>query len=469
MLNGLLSILCFSLVLIVGFPYQTQAGNFGSGDGTLTLGSDGGSGRGRGTITIIQDDGFGGGSGSGPGGRDHVDILTDGGRGNVYISDGGDGGGRGRGGGSSVDADSCLNDANYRQVHNRDCRFALDILGGGSGSGTYVVRRGGRGSWLETCSEMSEMAQVMCIEMMSSYRRNGDCFDCAYNELARDYGPSEAAEFMSAISPVFVAGLQTLGTYFQADAYRDSSRAYARSQERMAAGNNEACLLALDSRIAYYQSVELPPGAGSLDDHTCNGASAGAFSGFRGTLGNGIGGPGNPWMAAGYNPGFLRTFAGPAFQMGFNGGYNAVPGPYGSPFFGNPAFGSPFGPQFGLNINAQAGLGSPYAFPYASHGLMPPQYTGGGSYWRPGGYNAFSPYGGGQFNQSQYLYNNAANYSYGRDIFMRNQMQRMGGQYGSPFATPYAHPGGFNPYYGGAPYSAGNLGLTFGAAGGIAF
>ena len=77
--------------------------------------------------------------------------------------------------------------------------------------------------------------------------------------------------------------------------------------------------------VDYYQDRQGPPmspNAALTAAGYCNGAPFGAFAGMGGGLfGNGMGGMmgGNPWLSAGFSPGFINGTAGPFGMPGFSG------------------------------------------------------------------------------------------------------------------------------------------------------
>jgi hypothetical protein len=83
---------------------------------------------------------------------------------------------------------------------------------------------------------------------------------------------------------------------------------------------------------------------------TCNGYSMGGFAGFGGMMGNGFGGFGNPWMSAGYSPGFMGGMMGP---YGMMNPYGGIGGGFG---MGMPGMGG-IGGGIGIGMPGMGGIG----------------------------------------------------------------------------------------------------------------
>lgn len=259
---------------------------------------------------------------------------------------------------------------------------------------------------------------------------------------------------------------------------------------------------------------------------TCNGAPTYAYAGMGGMMGAGMyGGVGNPWMSAGYSPGFLSGMMGP---YGMSGGINlgmGYPGyGYGYPsggvgfgmsgylgmggfppylggtygmggYMGAGGYGSGYGTGYGYypygsggfsgGISLGLGAGAGYGYnPYYSGGMMSGWGTGSGvmpygwpsgSYWdNSGGWgDAYSSWQSQYASQMAYQQQMAAvgartgydmygNY-YGNMALQQGAYNTMSGYgYGS---SGYGYGGYYgNPYYGN-PYASSYGGAGYGMGG----
>jgi len=197
--------------------------------------------------------------------------------------------------------------------------------------------------------------------------RNGKSRGGAYGTL------SGIAEVIGAVAPPLFG---YLGTKAYSNAILGSNQAWAGA----ASVGFEQCQLMQSNYInTMYGYADASQGAGYLANNElpyqelsppqCNGYNLGGFAGGMGFMGNGMGGFGNPYFAAGYSPGFLGGMAGPYGQYNPYGGMGMGMGGFGGgmgyPGFGGGMYGGGMGMGYpgmggagiGINIGLGGGMG----------------------------------------------------------------------------------------------------------------
>lgn len=258
-----------------------------------------------------------------------------------------------------------------------EIRYRTNSGNGAGGDGSYrIVVSGGtrfRCAYYLTDEEcIGDQANIIiaaggdasvCVDCQSAGRRGG-----AYGTL------SGIAEVVGALAPPLFG---YLGMRSYSNAMLGSNQAWAGA----AAVGFEQCQLMQSNYIntmygyadpsqgaGYFASNELP--YQELQPPGCNGYNLGGFAGGMGFMGNGMGGFGNPYFAAGYSPGFLGGMAGPY------GMYN----PYGGIGMGMGGFGMGGYPGMGGGINIGFGLGGGMGgmgYPGMGMGMGYPGFGGG--------------------------------------------------------------------------------------------
>lgn len=294
--------------------------------------------------------------------------------------------------------------------------------GGGNGDFRIVVAGGSRFrcAYYSTDEEcIGDQANIIISSSGDAYH----CVDCnSAGKRGGAYGTlSGIAEIVGAVAPPLFG---YLGMRSYSNAMLGSNQAWAGAAQV----GFEQCQLMQSNFIntmygyadptqgaGYFASNELP--YQELQPPGCNGYGLGGFAGGMGFMGNGFGGFGNPYFAAGYSPGFLGGMAGPwggynpyggigmgmgfpgmggfggpgfggGINIGFGGGFPGMGGGFGGgyPGFGGgfgggyPGFGGGFGgPGFGggINIGIGGGLGGGFGMPGGGFGYGGPQFGGG--------------------------------------------------------------------------------------------
>ncbi len=311
-----------------------------------------------------------------------------------------------------------------------------DIDGGGrsrGGSGIWYIRHNGRrfactaDQDIYACSrrhgisirDITEGCPECGTRWRSSrYRRDGDSWSSIIGASAQLVGAFAAPYFMYK------------GVKSQANAYLGANQTWANNCRMMQTHY-------VDATYSYISSNELPDR--TVTPPECNGYAMGGFAGMQGWTGNGFGGFGNPWGAAGYTNGFQAGMFGPG--MGYNLG-----------MMGNSPFVNPYaglGMQGSLNLNSLLGL-PPNGI---SFGLGTGMGMGGMGGMGMGG----MPYGGG-FGMGM------GGMPYGGGFGMGMGGMPYGGGFGMGMGgMPYGGGAGFgmgmNPYMGGG-WSAGANGMA---------
>lgn len=155
--------------------------------------------------------------------------------------------------------------------------------------------------------------------------RGGSGHDCVNCEASR--GPSVGAVLAGSV-PGALASI--FGSWM---GYRAQSR-WASAYENSTLGVAEQCRLAQEAFLNYNTTnqgqIITPEQFAELG---CNGYGQGGFAGIGGIgglYGNGFGGFGNPFLSAGYSPGFMGGLIGPYGNLGggfgVGGGFGGFPG-----------------------------------------------------------------------------------------------------------------------------------------------
>lgn len=344
----------------------------------------------------------------------------------------------------------------------------------------------------------------------SSYE---DCPDCVGG--TREHWLSGLAEVVGAAAgPLAYFG----SNYMWANAYLGGQQAMWGA----VSNGYDQCTLQQQNYMTYLSSNQLPGLTPQDYSHLgCNNFGMNGFAGFGGGLsGNGYGGGGNPWLSAGYTPGFMGGMMGPyGGMMGPYGGMSGYPSGYGPGIggglygnlgmgpFGNIGIGgglgggfNPYGgmnggfnPYGGLNGGFNGGINggfNPYGNggfngginggfnPYINGGLngglntgmnygpsqgVFPYNNGNGSYWNgSGGWNGgTNPYQYQQDLQYRQQANMYGNY-YQQQSLMNNYYGAQGDLYGGG-NNMYGNGYGYGNMYGNTPYWPGNMGASFNA------
>jgi len=453
--------------------------------------------------------------GTGGGGTTTPDYTYDGGDpipGPNPGDDGGDGGGPIPGPVDPIDGGTTTH-------HTTEIRYVVSDCGGtcSSGSGGHRHYSGcchagmgcdnnghdghggnghGDGGWrdrVECSSRYSACSQIMCESSYSEFRAceryeedyekggrrgrggrhgGGDCYKCSINN------ESTYAENVSAwMNPLAYITSGLGSAYLGYKGQKAWAGAYASGHQQCTSRFNSY----LDYNITRGSNPILPGQAEGLLGQ-CNGSGLGGYAGMGGLSGNGLGGFGNPYGAAGYSGGFLGGMIGPyggafpggghgiggglsaGLHIGLNGGFGAGHGGghYGGlhPGIGgfNGGFTGGMYPGGGGMYAGGAGLGYPGGFNGGFNGgFQPGGWNGGGngSYWNnTGGWQGNAGWQQ-QMQQTQGL-NNYANHV--------NQANYMTGQVAGPSLVNNFNQAGQSMYqgmagpsamYGATPYQQG--------------
>ena len=228
-----------------------------------------------------------------------------------------------------------------------------------------------------------------------------------------------------------------------------------RSQQALAEAYTHgvtSCNARYDAAINYSVEYGTAPINPVQLQNFCNGSPYDLYAGYGGQFGNGFGGVGNPYLAAGYSPGFLGSMAGPYAGAG------GIGGSYGYP--GQPGYNNPYGVPAGNQISANNGL-----IPYGVNGYGSYYLATGGATGYPY-YNGSSSFGqvqclgsscvqGNAFLQNQLLNSRSLGVQYGNNL----GGQALYNQYNRAASNLYNFS---SPSVGGAPFAVGNLGVQFG-------
>ena len=269
-----------------------------------------------------------------------------------------------------------------------DGRIYLDIDGDVDGRGDGRIYRNGsymyvNGDRFRCSASESDEACLRRLRKSGRIEIDGDldCAHCGFRVTTRSSRSSGTAGILQGVAEITGALAPPLfgflGVRAQANAYRDSNKAWANA----AATGFEQCQIMQTSYVqdtySYISSNEHPDR--TVTPPNCNGYQLNSFGGMSGQFGTPYGGYGNGWYGAGYTPGFMAAMYGPG--GGFNP-YLSVTGGFGSPYagYGYSPYGG-FGVQGNLNLNTLLGL--------PAGGIS----FGGGM--NTGGYAGYPGYGGG--------------------------------------------------------------------------
>ncbi|MBT3525617.1 MAG: hypothetical protein HN482_04905, partial [Bdellovibrionales bacterium] len=218
--------------------------------------------------------------------------------------------------------------------------------------------------WIDYQSEPSLRAEYKaCVRLAltQSYDGEIDCIECLFHE-EQSQGSELGKTVRAALGPLaYVAA-----TYFgykgqthQADAYSNAIisgheqctmryNSFADNRVRMANDFYDYYVTTGANPISPDQATSYAEAFGNGPQ--CNGSGMGSYAGMGGMYGNGYGGFGSPWGAAGYSPGFMNGMLGPGMGgFGSGGGFGAgggFGGGYGGGF-GGPGMGGGYGGGFG--------------------------------------------------------------------------------------------------------------------------
>ena len=201
----------------------------------------------------------------------------------------------------------------------------------------------------EISRELYPIEHRNCIRMLSV--GEDGCYECVYSENERS---NPWVDAMSIIAPAAsMLGSAYFGYKSQkrwADSYSDTNQYWSDAYK----AGQTAC----NGRLSGYQGYLEQRGANPMSPEQfqglmgqCNGVGMGAFAGMGGMYGNGFGGVGNPFISAGYSPGFMSGMMGPHFGPGNMYG----PGNAGININGGINLGRMFGPGNGGGININLG------------------------------------------------------------------------------------------------------------------
>ena len=258
-----------------------------------------------------------------------------------------------------------------------DVYYDADVYGPGGG-GRYVIVRRSDGSTFKCTYDKS---WDHCLEGEGSVivSVHGDVDHCVNCEGKKKGGGvlSGIAEIAGAVLPP----LAYLGSnWLWSDAYLGANQAWAGA----AATGFEQCQIMQTNHMhtlyghsqagstmtlpggstvvtndlnntGYFAANELPHEY--IAPPNCNGYHLGGFAGGMGFMGNGMGGFGNPWMQAGYSPGFMAGMYGPYGMNNPYGGMGMGMG-MGHPGMGVMGMGYPgMGGGIGINLGLGGGMG----------------------------------------------------------------------------------------------------------------
>jgi hypothetical protein len=269
----------------------------------------------------------------------------------------------------------------------------ISINTGGNTSGPrgggYVILQRGDGTRFN-CTYTSSWEECQGREggVIVSTHPYEHCVNCGGASVRG--GGSVVGDILGAVLPPLA---QFGSAWLWSDAYRDSNQAWAGAAQvgfeqcQLSQTNHMHTLYGNPNRDTtiqgsggFFADNELPHEY--ISPPGCNGYQLGGFAGGGGFQGNGLGGFGNPWGAAGYSPGF---------QLGVQGPYGQY-NPYGQV---NGMGGYPGG---GLGINVGLGMGGGFGggFPGGGYGGGFPGggYGGYGGGFPGGGYGGGFPGGG---------------------------------------------------------------------------
>ena len=318
----------------------------------------------------------------------------------------------------------------------------------GGGNGDYrVVASGGTrfrcAYYLSDEECIGDQANIIISTSGDAYH----CVDCGKaGRRGGAYGTlSGIAEIFGAVAPPLFG---YLGMRSYSNAMLGSNQAWAGA----AAVGFEQCQLMQSNYInTMYGYADASQGAGyfannelpyqELQPPGCNGYGLGGFAGGMGFMGNGFGGFGNPYFAAGYSPGFLGGMAGPY------GMYN----PYGGIGMGMGGFPGMGG---GINIGFGGGMGG-----YPGMGMGYPGF-GGGMYG--GGMGGYPGFGGGMYGGGMPGLGGGINIGIGGGMGMGGYPGFGGGMYGGGMGGPGFGGGMYGGGMGGPGFGGGFGGPGFG-------
>ncbi|MBF0366682.1 MAG: hypothetical protein HQK50_14005 [Oligoflexia bacterium] len=384
--------------------------------------------------------------------------------------------------------------SDYSYGQDDDYTDMRDDLGGdggrgGSGGGRGGISAGGYAGGslsygLSECSGLSGNDAALCRKLAMSKYFGGeggvDCIECMMEASQPEpSGWEKAAMVLGATMP----SLASLGSNIA------WAHNWGQSQDTWANAYNNG-LNACNTRFQNYTNYLSTNGMNPLGPQDaymmmqCNGLPTGGYAGFNGMLGNGLGGSGNPYLGAGYTPGFLGGMGGPYMGGGLNatlglgpfGGQFGMGGPsggMGGPFGGGTGFGG-MGPGMGSGLGAGFGIGmggSPFggmggSFGGGMNGGFDPfggingGFGGGGNGGFGGGLN---PYGGGT-NGGFNPYGGLGG-GFGGSIGFPG-LPMMGGNMGYPGLGAGLGLGVGGPGAGMMPWGSGGIGGYWGASGG---
>ena len=344
------------------------------------------------------------------------------------------------------------------------------VIGGSNGSGSGSGgRRGGKGGfYIHTegntrfrCSYDWSLEDCIGDEaniIVSTYGDSSHCVDCSTG-VSRGgwYGTlSGIAEVAGAVLPPVMG---YLGVKAGADAYLGANQAWAGA----AATGFENCRMMQNNYVnSYYADIqaqrnyvvsnELPDRTfgGNMNVPGCNGYQLNGFAGGMGWMGNGMGGFGNPWLGAGYSPGFVGGMYGP---YGMYNPYGNMGGMMGGGMF--PGFGGGINIGIGGGLGMGGGMGGMYPGFGGGMGGMYPGFGGGMGGMYPG-------FGGGMGGGGMYPgFGGGINIGLGGGLGMGGGYPGMGGGY-----TGGMYPG-FGGGMGGGMYPGMGGGFNLGLGGGL--
>ena len=216
---------------------------------------------------------------------------------------------------------------------------------------SLLVHSAQAGRFEDACGELSGSQYDYCVQ--AEIAADADCVECL---MMAQEKPNPWVQVTESLAPVgMILGSTFINAYYGHKNLKRMANSYDLSQKVWSdAFNNgiNSCNARFDSYLEYTTTRGAPPvlpeQVAAISE--CNGVSLQDFAGFRGMAGDGFGGFGNPFGAAGYGPGFLGGMAGPHW------------GPYGGAGMGA-------GMGVGLGPGAlQAGLGLSVGIPSISIG-----------------------------------------------------------------------------------------------------
>ena len=211
--------------------------------------------------------------------------------------------------------------------------------------------------------------------------KGADCYECIFAENEKS---NPWVEALSILAPTAgLLGSAYLGYKTQkhwANTYKDTNQFWSNAF----VSGQEAC----NGRLESYQAYLVERGSNPMSPTDfqgllghCNGLGIGSFAGMGGLYGNGFGGFGNPFLSAGYSPGFMSAMAGPYYGGG---------GPIGCSSGG---FGIGIGIGIGIGGGSGIGVGQGGGGGCGG-GIYAPPLMPGGIYGHAGGGGMFgSPFG----------------------------------------------------------------------------